>query len=180
MKILVLSDSHRVMRNVYTVIEMLKDKIDAVIHLGDVLIDAEKIKEYYPNLKLFNVAGNCDFGTLEQSQKILEAGGKRIFITHGHRYNVKGSLSSLAYAALQDNADICLYGHTHFPLITKIDNLIIMNPGSISSPRGISVCSYGIIDIDKNGKITPSVVGIYDNKFKTIDVTKEWFYGWRN
>lgn len=171
MKILVLSDSHRVMRNVYKVLDALKDKIDVLIHLGDVLEDTEKIKTAYPELKVICVAGNCDYGAMEESCKNTEIGGKSFFITHGHNYSVKSSLTRLAYAAMEQNADVCLYGHTHYPVITRNNNMIIMNPGSISAPRGISVCSYGIIDIDEKGRITPSVVGIFDNNiFKVINV----------
>lgn len=173
MKILVFSDSHRAMRNIYNVLERLDEKIDAVIHLGDVLEDVVSIKESYPALKLFYVAGNCDYGAMVESQKLIEIGGKKIFITHGHMYNVKASLSRLAYTALEKNADICLYGHTHLPLITKFDDMYVMNPGSISVPRGIPVCSYGIIDIDDDGRITPSVVGIYKDNYKTMDVRGE-------
>ncbi len=172
MKILVLSDSHGNMKNVYNVIDTLNGRIDMILHLGDFLRDAQKIKEFYPNIKLFNVAGNCDYGVSEQSSMVFEAQKKWFFITHGHRYNVKGGLDKIACAAMKSGADICIYGHTHFPLITKLDNMIIMNPGSISYPRGISVCSYGIVNIEGD-KIIPSVVGIYDDKFKPINVTKE-------
>lgn len=173
MKILVLSDSHRVKHKMLEVIDNLKDKIEAIIHLGDVLDDVEYIKENFPLLKIYYVAGNCDYGAMEQSQKLIEIGGKKIFITHGHIYNVKASLTRIAYAAEEKNADICLYGHTHFPIITKYGDMFIMNPGSISAPRGIDVCSYGIIDIDENGNVTPSIVGVFDKGiYKTIDVTR--------
>lgn len=174
MKILVFSDSHKVRLKMTEVIDNLKDKIDAIIHLGDVLDDVQYIKEAYPNIELFYVAGNCDFGAMEQSQRLIEIAGKKLFITHGHSYNVKAGLTRLAYAAEEKAADICLYGHTHFPIITKYGDMFIMNPGSISAPRGINICSYGIIDIDENGRITPSVVGVFDKGvYKPIDVTKE-------
>ena len=85
--------------------------------------------------------------------RIVELCGKRIFITHGHRYDVNYSLMKLAYTALENGADICIYGHTHIPHLERYRDMYILNPGSLSRPRGGSGESYAVIDIDKSGNI---------------------------
>jgi len=42
-----------------------------------------------------------------------------------------------------------LLGHTHIPMVRRIQNIIIVNPGSIGQPRdGDPRASYALIDID--------------------------------
>lgn len=158
MKILVVGDTHGNVSRLRNLMEAVHRHIDAVIHTGDNETDAQLIAKEYPNLPLYGVCGNCDYGRYMPPLRIAELGGKRIFITHGHRYDVKFSLMRLAYAAQENQADICVYGHTHVPLVEEHNGMYIINPGSLSLPRGGSRASYGIIDIDERGNITPEIV----------------------
>ena len=111
MRIGVISDTHRCISS----IEGLRDKIkglDMLIHLGDNVDDVSIIQKYYKG-KIINVKGNCDFSTNTPYDRIEEICGKKIFLTHGHRYGVKENLFKLRYKALETEADIVLYGHTH-------------------------------------------------------------------
>ena len=111
MQIGVISDTHRGISS----IEQLGDKIkelDVLIHLGDNVEDISIIQKYYKG-KIINVRGNCDFSTSTPNDRVEEICGKRIFLTHGHRYGVKENLFKLRYKALETEADIVLYGHTH-------------------------------------------------------------------
>lgn len=159
MRILVLSDTHR---NVHTIVSLLKDisaKIDMIIHLGDNIEDAEFIKKQWGDIPIYYIQGNCDSSSKIPDEAVIHLKcGKKIFITHGHLYNVYGNLDGLAYRALEYDADICLFGHTHIPYIEKIGKVVVMNPGSLSIPRGNSKKSYGIIKIDEDNKIYPSIV----------------------
>lgn len=171
MKALILSDSHRIMKNAYKVLKKINKDIDAVIHLGDNTDDADEIRIMYPELDVFNISGNCDFSTTALSEDIIAFSGKKIFITHGHKYGVKYGYNKILYAAEEKGADICLFGHTHVPVIINHHNIFAMNPGSISMPRESSTCSYGIIDIDDTGEIKAAVVGIFGNTAKIMNVT---------
>ena len=43
------------------------------------------------------------------------------------------------------SADIVFIGHTHFPMVRKINNIIVVNPGSVGQPRdGIPMASYSV------------------------------------
>lgn len=170
MKLLIISDSHGHTESPISVIEKIKDKINVIIHLGDYEKDGEEIKQRYPQKEFFAVSGNCDYGTALPDTAVVCIGGKRLFLTHGHRYNVKFGLERILYAAEQAEADICLFGHTHIPLIEYSNGIVFMNPGSICHPRGTSIKTYGIIDIDEKYGVKPSIVGIYDNEYRRLSL----------
>jgi len=146
MQIGVISDTHRGISS----IEQLGGKIkglDVLIHLGDNVEDIAIIQRYYKG-KIINVRGNCDFSTGTPNDRVEEIGGKRIFLTHGHRYGVKENLFKLRYKALETEADIVLYGHTHIGQIDFEEGIWYINPGSVSQPRD-GARSFAIISIEQ-------------------------------
>lgn len=157
MRILVISDTHRNLSKVYRVINAIADKIDAVIHCGDVVEDVDALKARYPDLRFYSVRGNCDYGSAVPNEDIFVLGEKRFFVTHGDLYGVNWSVDRLCYKGAEVGADVCLYGHTHVPFIDNYNGIVILNPGSLSAPRGNSTYSYGIIKVE-DGIITPSIV----------------------
>lgn len=146
MKILVLSDTHRDMGRAFKLINIIKDEIDCIFHLGDNVEDAESIRRNF-NIKVYNVAGNTDYTVSVPEEQLVELAGKKILLTHGHLYNIYSSINSLYYRAKEINVNAVLFGHTHVPLNTVIDDVLIFNPGSLTRPRGNSTYSYGILDI---------------------------------
>lgn len=158
MKILAVGDTHGNVTELKALLKNINGSVDALIHTGDYETDTRFINKDYPDLPLYGVCGNCDYGRFMPPVCIAELGGKRIFITHGHRYDVKFSLMRLSYAAMENQADICVFGHTHIPLVEKYNGLYIVNPGSLSLPRGGSKPSYGIIDIDDEGNIESEII----------------------
>lgn len=154
MKIIVFSDSHGNSRNLNKVIEKHMDA-DMFIHLGDGEREFETLVTMYSNLKMYHVAGNCDYNSIYPNELILNADFNiKIFATHGHRYYVKYSLEAIKSTALENGCQIALFGHTHERFNSYEDGLYIMNPGSISCPRDTNKPSYGIIDISKAGIMT--------------------------
>lgn len=85
-------------------------------------------------------------------ERVFTVDGKKIFMCHGHTYNVKFGTDRLAYKAESLKADIALYGHTHSKHLEISGGMIIMNPGSTDS--------YGIIEIN-DGK-ADARLGIYE------------------
>lgn len=158
MRILVAGDTHGDVQGLKNVLKDTSDMIDAFVHTGDCETDALHIARQFPKLPVYGVCGNCDFGRIFPPVRMDEICGKRVFVTHGHRYDVNYSLMQLAYTAIENQADICLFGHTHIPLVERYDNLVIVNPGSLSRPRGGSKCSYAVIEIDEDGTVTPKIV----------------------
>jgi hypothetical protein len=155
-KIAAVSDTHRYKPSITKVINRIQD-MDIVIHLGDNVEDAAEISKFY-NGRIINVKGNCDFGIETPSEKIEIIGEKRFFITHGHRYDVKYGISRLKYKALELNADVVLFGHTHVSEITFENGVWFVNPGSPSLSRD-GFNSIAVINIDNN-KVSPSIINI--------------------
>lgn len=169
MKILIISDTHRNINNAVRVIECIKQSISAIIHLGDCDKDAERIMKLYPEIPMYYVYGNCDFCSATVAQQIISFNRVKVFITHGHKYDVKWEYDKLAYAARENQAQVALFGHTHMAVIKYIDNILLMNPGSISLPRDNYIPKYGILDINDDGLVKPSIVGIYGkNDYRII------------
>ena len=133
MKILVLSDSHASLGFMRRCIEATCP--DAVIHLGDYYNDGQTMLEEFPQIPFHQVPGNCDMhrGWIPDPEtRLIELGGVRILMTHGHRHGVKMSLHRLLADARASNVQAVLYGHTHIAHCAQEDGLWILNPGAAS------------------------------------------------
>jgi putative phosphoesterase len=65
------------------------------------------------------------------------AGGKTIFVAHGHGYGVDFGPEQITAAATPLGADLIFHGHTHRPTcIMAPPPSLIVNPGSCARPRG--------------------------------------------
>jgi putative phosphoesterase len=142
-KALIVSDSHGLTKELQWVRERHIGEVDIMIHCGD-----SQLMPDDPSIEGFlTVMGNCDFGgyPLETS---LDFSGRRFFITHGHKYSVKTSLMSLKYKALQENADIVCFGHSHVLGAEVVGGTLFLNPGSIRLPRERIEKTYMILDLN--------------------------------
>ena len=146
MKILVLSDSHGAVDNMIRCVELTQPR--QILHLGDCVRDTQALCRRFPQLPLETVPGNCDWGNLNEAERLLELEGVRILMMHGHTRNVKTSVLSAQYAAREWGADMLLFGHTHRPMVDYDGTLYTMNPGSIGDSLHPT---YGILTIE-NGK----------------------------
>lgn len=153
MRIGVVSDSHGDLAIVNRVIEAA-GPVDHWLHAGDHYQDGLRLAEM-TGLPLTAVAGNCDRGSLIVDE-YLEFAGKTIWLTHGHRYNVKSGVGELVWWGRQYKANIVVFGHTHRPYNSWHDGLLIFNPGSPRAPRGGSP-TYGILDIKEDGTIKSAI-----------------------
>ena len=124
MKYLVLSDSHGNVDNMVRAVELVKPH--GIIHLGDGWRDVEELHQLYPRLPLEQVPGNCDFGRFEALERVLILDDHRVLIAHGHTLGVKTGLLRAQYRALEMNADILLFGHTHVPLVDAASRPMMM------------------------------------------------------
>jgi len=150
MKILVVSDTHG--RYDKFLKHINKEKFDAIFHLGDYVEDGEYISKKL-DIQSTIIMGNGDYGKNYNEDEIIEINGKKIFLTHGHIYNVRFGVSNLYYRGKELGVDLVLFGHTHIPINVKENGIRIMNPGSPSFPRGRDIkYTYGIVSIEKEIK----------------------------
>lgn len=150
MVIAVLSDSHYVKRNLHQVSECIQNA-DIILHLGDGILDLEEIVDGFSG-EVFGVTGNCDFTREYPKERILDISGKKIFMTHGHEYNVKMGYNNIFYKGKEIGADIVLFGHSHLAMIEDTDGILMMNPGSVYSGYGGSGRTIGFIELEENKK----------------------------
>ena len=94
------------------------------------------------------VRGNCDsevdqmmldFPMLgEYSTIVLD--GLRIFMAHGH-----SQVMSPEKLPPLPTGSVFLSGHTHIPLLERRGGILVMNPGSITLPKGGHPKTYGLL-----------------------------------
>ncbi|MFP4186909.1 MAG: YfcE family phosphodiesterase [Acholeplasmataceae bacterium] len=80
------------------------------------------------------VKGNNDFGSSEPLMRLIEIGGLRVMVTHGHVERVKFGLERLLDKAKAQQADVCIFGHTHRRYLDRRDGILFINPGSLGGP----------------------------------------------
>ena len=147
MKILVVSDEHGDYNALQCVLQM--ESYSHVFCLGDGVRDYEDAKDDYMTIPFHIVTGNCDWYTSSHypavNLEVIE--GKRILYMHGHIQDVKHTLSRAIALGKQDQADVLLYGHTHYPHEELVDGMLVCNPGSLANG------AYGILTIE-NGQVS--------------------------
>ena len=149
MRILVVSDTHSDVSNFERVLSKHRD-IDVVIHCGDGASDVMEMKKLFPDRMFISVRGNCDWCCESPNIEIITLEDKKLFITHGHIYDVKSSLLRLSLAAKEAGADMTLFGHTHIPTDIYEDGLYLLNPGSLKGYKG----HYALVDLCDKGILT--------------------------
>ncbi|MBR5345495.1 MAG: YfcE family phosphodiesterase [Clostridia bacterium] len=136
-RILVVSDSHGYVPGLERIIDASAKKYgipDLVLHCGDGAPDLLRVEENLralnPAVRLTAVRGNCDGSSCADIpfERVVEAGGARIFMAHGHRHAVKSTIWVLDDAAKEQNCSIALFGHTHVPFM-QMASVLILNPG---------------------------------------------------
>ena len=148
MRILIVSDTHGNHRNYDKVIER-EGKIDMLLHMGDVE-GGELYIENTAGCPVYIVAGNNDFFADLPGEEEICIGERKILMTHGHGYYVSRNTNRLKKAAIERGVHIAMYGHTHIPEIDMNDDVIVLNPGSLSYPRQAGHRgSYIIMHIDQ-------------------------------
>lgn len=156
MRILVISDTHGRDENLEKAV-MREQPFDMLIHCGDV-----EGREFYIEALVecpcTIIAGNNDFFSDLPREEEITIADHKILISHGHLYGVSMDVSGLIDEARSRYCDCVLFGHTHKPVIDKIDGIFVLNPGSLSFPRQRNhKPSYAILNIEKNKDISAEI-----------------------
>ena len=129
MSLMVISDTHGRTTAIMSIL-MANKEITHLVHLGDMVSDAEDIKAAFPDIKVIMVSGNNDFWSREKEELIFDWHELKIFACHGHKYGVRGSKGILAARAKELGADMALFGHTHIKFDEELDGVWLLNPSS--------------------------------------------------
>lgn len=156
MRILIVSDTHRFNKNYLDLLERLYP-LDMVIHCGDTEGSEYTLKEA-ARCPVMMVAGNNDFFSHLPRELEFNVGKYKLWVTHGHNYYVYMGTKDIKEAARTRGVDIVCFGHTHQPMVEIEEDLMLVNPGSISYPRQANRRpSYVLMDIDREGEAHFSV-----------------------
>ncbi len=147
MRILLTSDTHGNYPSLFKACEAALP-IDYIIHLGDGQHDAVLVAQN-EELPLIQIAGNCDYNSGLSKELVWECTGKRLLLSHGDLFGVKGGLGRLIQRGIQHDVDAILYGHTHIPDIRTDSEMLIINPGTLSNSS--SHKTYAVLQIDQSG-----------------------------
>jgi putative phosphoesterase len=162
MRIVFLSDIHGVPSALSSALD-LADGLgyDKIALLGDLLYHGPRngVPDFYDPVKVAEilneradsivaVRGNCDAEVdqmmvkfpIMEDYRVLDAGNRKFFLTHGHLWN-EFKIPPIGIA------DVLVHGHTHIPEKKTLDCAMeIFNPGSVSLPKGGSSRSIGYYD----------------------------------
>ena len=186
MKLFIISDIHGSLLAFEKSLNQFKNEnADFIVICGDYLnhgprnnipegYDTKKLAEQL-NInkeKIIGVRGNCDsevdqmmldFPVLAPISNIILPNGTRVFVHHGHLYSEEDCQKLLP------KNSIIVSGHTHVPVLEKKQELIFLNPGSISIPKGFSKAGYAIIDASEKS-VNLSIHTLEGEVLKSIDI----------
>ncbi|MFS0881240.1 metallophosphoesterase family protein [Metabacillus niabensis] len=146
MKVLIMSDSHGLTKEIEEIKNRHKDEVSLMLHCGDSELSHESLEL----ASLTVVKGNCDFGADFPNDVICDINGSTLYLTHGHLYQVKSTLLNLKYRALEVGARFVCYGHSHIANAEMIDGMIFINPGSIRLPVLRRQKTYAILEVENS------------------------------
>ncbi len=152
MNVAVFSDTHS--NTGRMVAELRRCQPDIILHLGDLERDARVLRKEFPEIPVYAVCGNCDYGSREPEEGVVSLGPVKAFLTHGHLYNVRWGVDSLVYAAQEQECQLALYGHNHIADSQELGGVKVVNPGTAGVGRELT---YAWITIFDNGGIAVEI-----------------------
>ncbi len=146
MRILVLSDTHGLVQPAMEVYRQVQEQepVDCIVHLGDLISDARALRARL-GAQVIAVKGNMDGAYSDDEYEIMETEYGKLLLTHGHMENVKFGTQNLLYRAEELGCRAALFGHTHAPCFMDAGGIYLLNPGSLTRPRGGGEGSYAVV-----------------------------------
>jgi len=145
MRLGVIADTHGLLRP--EVFEVFAE-VDHILHAGDIG-SLDLLAELEAIAPVTGVYGNTDDWDVRRrlpQVASIELDGFRIVVTHGDQF---GSPRPERLHAEFPEAEILVYGHTHRPLLTLIDEVVtVMNPGAAGPARFKLPASVGIMELE--------------------------------
>jgi len=148
----VISDTHGLL--LPTAIKALHG-VDLIIHAGDIgnIGIMDELKSMAP---VVAVRGNMDMSEdlreLPETEAI-QVGDALLYIIH--------NINRLDIAPSKADFDAVIFGHLHYPSVSKHSGVLFVNPGSASQPRRKSSASLALLHIRGNS-IKTQIVDIED------------------
>lgn len=152
MQIAIISDTH-LKKNTGQLDDLISEfqNMDLVIHAGD-YGDPWVLKYLQEHFKFIGVWGNTDDHTIKEAlpeKLIVQFGAYRVGICHAHG---KGKTTmERAYSNFNnEQVDIIIFGHSHQPIISTKNKVLMLNPGSLTNKRKERWFTYIVLSVNQN------------------------------
>ena len=131
-RVAVFSDTHGI-------IDVMRDTLsafgpfDMMLHLGDGIREGIALSKEL-GIQFHGVCGNEDYGVNLKEQLLLDVNKWSCLLFHGYHMELnpfqsqeiwKNHFRNMHRAAINSNASVLLFGHTHKPLLKRIDNVLL-------------------------------------------------------
>ena len=163
-KIVIVSDTHIPMRAKKLPQALVAEcrTADFIIHAGD----WQTLDVYYElaaYAETDGVTGNVDpWDILDRfgKKKIFTFGDVKIGVIHGD--GIRQTTEQRAFDAFADeDVDIIVFGHSHIPVMRKVQGVTLFNPGSPTDKRRQPQYSFGLLEIGDSWELRHV---FFDNK----------------
>ncbi len=162
MRVIIASDIHgriRAAKKLDVVLE--RDKPEKIVLLGDFLYNGPRngVPDDYDPMavslilnkyahKTIGVRGNCD-SRIDETLLHFPMPDSDVVHLNGYRCDlVHGDLLTSDLLSVE-RGDILMFGHTHVPMLKRMDGVVYLNPGSTSFPKNGNPPSYAVFDANR-------------------------------
>lgn len=95
----------------------------------------------------------------------LNIDGKDILLCHGTPYDADvyvypDAPSQMRETFIEDTADLVIFGHTHYPVVWRTQQTVVVNPGSVGQPRD---------------RIPGACWAVWNSEYHTIEFLRETY-----
>ena len=145
MRLGIIADTHGQMRP--QVFEFFAG-VEHILHAGDLgpLALLGELEAIAPVTAVYGNTDGVDVRARLPQVARIQLDGFRIVMTHGDQF---GSPTPAKLNAAFPEAEILVFGHTHRPLLTIVDQVVtVMNPGGAGPRRFDLPASVGIMELE--------------------------------
>lgn len=160
--IVAVSDTHG-RHHVLPDIKALHPDALAYIHAGDSEVSEDELFGFV------TVRGNNDVFYPMEEHRIISVLNKRILVVHGHQSFMYRMKERMAEMAKDYACELVIYGHTHVFNVETIDDITLINPGSLHYNRDGSGTTYAVIYLEGN------TIRVERQNYQTEERRKKWF-----
>jgi putative phosphoesterase len=136
-------------------------EVELILHLGD--LTADFVPGLFEAIAPFDaVAGNNDGPELVERfgrRKVVQLEGVRIGMVHGDLGIGRTTPERAAASFGHDEVELVLFGHSHVPLVTALDNgRSLLNPGSPMDKRAQARHSWALVEVEAGAILRAELV----------------------
>ena len=124
----------------------------AILHAGD-LVSSGVLDQLSGLVPTYAVHGNQDSPTVRArlpSHLTVTLGKWTIGIVHGHEGRGMYTEDRAFNVFASQRVDVAVFGHSHQPMNTKRDGILMFNPGSAVAGRGGQGNTYGVLELGES------------------------------